>query len=157
MKGYCHMNLYLERLKKSRKIVAFLLTLSFLTVLMACATERTPAVRKLFDDLIGNAREYNDLLRTNQFDKARLYVTKSLWEEFDTRVKDVKIIDCRLHDLDFKELNKGVQIVTVEIDYSITPSSEIKTVLDNQSWNYISPKGEHRKMWILMTQLPEFK
>jgi hypothetical protein len=148
----------LERLKKSRKIVAFLLTFSFLTILMSCATEEmTPGVRKFFDELSENVREYNELLRTNQFDKARLYVTESLWEEFDTRAKGVKIIDCRLLARDYRELDKGVKIVKVEIDYSIPPSSEVKTVLDNQSWDYVSPKKERKKIWMLMTPLPEFK
>ncbi len=158
MKEYYRINFYLERLKKSRKIVAFLLTLSFLAVLMSCATEEmTPGVRKLVDELDKNVREYNDLLRSNQFDKARLYATESLWEEFDTRAKGVKIIDCRLLARDYRELGKGVNIVRVEIDYSIPPSSEVKTVLDNQSWDYVSQKGERKKTWLLMTPLPEFK
>ncbi len=157
MKEYYRINFYLERLKKSRKIVAFLLTLSFLAVLMSCATEMTSGVRALFDELDKNVKEYNDLLRSNQFDKARLYVTESLWEEFDTRAKGVKIIDCRLLARDYRELDKGVKIVKVEIDYSIPPSSEVKTVLDNQSWDYVSQKGERKKNWLLMTPLPEFK
>ncbi len=159
MKRYYRINLYLERLKKSRKIVAFLSTLLFLAVLMSCATEMTPGVRKLFDDLSKNIREYNDLLRSNQLDKARLYATESLWEGFDTRAKAIKIIDYRILSKlsEDYELGKGSALVPVEIDYSIPPSNEVKTVLDNQQWSYVSPKKERTKNWLLMTPLPEFE
>ncbi len=151
------MNLYLERLKKSRKIVAFFLTFSFLTILMSCATEEmTPGVRALFDELDKNVGEYNDLLRSNQFDKARLYATESLWEEFDTRAKDVNIIDYRILSENI-ELGKGAVTAKVEIDYTIPPSNEVKTVLNNQSWSYMYSKKEGKKNWRLMTPLPEFK
>ncbi len=157
MKEYNRINFYLERLKKSRKIVAFLLTLSFLAVLMSCATEEmTPGVRKLLDELDKNVREYNDLLRSNQLDKARLYTTESLWEGFDTRAKDVKIINYRILSRDVEE-GKGAETVKVEIDYSIPPSNVVKTVLDNQYWSYVYVKKEGKKIWMLITPLPEFK
>ncbi|MHC4270349.1 MAG: hypothetical protein ACYSWS_06905 [Planctomycetota bacterium] len=141
------------------KIVAFLLTLSFLAVLVSCATEeKDPGVRKFFNALSENVSEYNNLLRSNQFDKARLYVNESLWKEFDTRAKGVTIIDSRLLDRDFRELNKGREHLKIEIDYSISPSSEIKTVLDNQTWDYTSTGFfKQKKVWMLMTTLPEFK
>jgi hypothetical protein len=156
MKEYYRIDFYLERLKKSRKIVAFLLTLSFLAVLMSCATEMTSGVRVLFDELDKNIREYNDLLRSNQLDKARLYATESLWEGFDTRAKAVKIINYRILSRDVEE-GKGAETVKVEIDYSIPPSNVVKTVLDNQQWSYVYSKKEGKKNWLLMTPLPEFK
>ncbi len=156
MKEYYRINFYLERLRKSRKIVAFLLTLSFLAFLMSCATEKTTGVRALFDELDKNVREYNDLLRSNQLDKARLYATESLWEGFDTRAKAVKIINYRILSRDVEE-GKGAETVKVEIDYSIPPSNVVKTVLDNQYWSYVYVKKEGKKNWLLMTPLPEFK
>ncbi len=157
MKGHYRINFYLERLKKCRKIVAFLLTFSLLAILMSCATEEmTPGVRKLVDELDKNVREYNDLLRSTQLDKARLYATESLWEGFDTRAKDVKIINYRILSREV-ELGKGAETWKVEIDYSIPPSNVVKTVLDNQYWSYVYSKKEGKKNWLLMTPLPEFK
>ncbi len=100
--------------------------------------------------------EKRDLLRSNQLDKARLYATESLREGFDTRAKDVNIIDYRILTRDWEE-RKGAETVKVEIDYSIPPSNEVRTVLDNQKWSYMDVKNERRRNWRLMTPLPEFK
>ncbi len=138
-------------------MVAFLLTLSFFALLMSCATEEmAPGWRKHVDELFKDVREYNNLLRSNQPDKARLYATESLWEGFDTRAKDVNIIDYRILSENV-ELGKGAVTAKVEIDYTIPPSNDVRTVLDNQYWSYVYSKKAGKKNWRLMTPLPEFK
>jgi hypothetical protein len=131
------------------------LLLSF-GVLTACVDRALNALR---EDLQNTVIEYNDLLRWGEFNKAKLYTDSSIREKFGASAKaakNVKIVDYRVLSTDF-EVEKGEQIVEVELDYYTFQTNVVKTSLDKQRWSFVYVKEEKKKRWRLMTPLPEFK
>jgi hypothetical protein len=125
-----------------------------IAIVSACST-----LTSLREDLDDTVIAYNDLLRWNEFNKAKYFVDESLRQEFEARVKaakNVKIVDYRIVDADFKA-EKGEQIVEVEFDYYISPAYMVKTLIDKQKWSYVYIEKEKKKHWRLMTLLPELK
>jgi len=134
------------------------IALSIIMSLSSCASyEALPEFRDEYETSI---REYNNLLRSEEFEQAGRFVVDSLRDEFDVRAKaarNVQVIDYQISSVDSEIQLKGAAIVTVKINYTIPPSSEVKTLVDSQKWSYVYVKGEGRKRWRLMTLLPEFK
>jgi hypothetical protein len=125
-----------------------------IAIVSACST-----LTSLREDLDDTVIAYNDLLRWNEFNKAKYFVDESLRHEFEARAKatkNAKIVDYRIVDADFKA-EKGEQIVEVEFDYYISPAYMVKTLIDKQKWSYVYIEKEKKKHWRLMTLLPEFK
>lgn len=135
-----------------------LIVLSIIISLSSCASyEAMPEFR---DEYERSITEYNNLLRSEEFEQAGRFVVDSLREEFDAKAKaakNVQIIDHQISSVDSEILLKGAAIVTVQINYTIPPSSEVKTLVDSQKWSYVYVESEGRKRWRLMTLLPEFK
>ena len=126
-------------------------------VLLACGSYR--ALTDVREDLYNTIKEYNDLVRLKEFDKAKRFATEPIWEEFEGRAKaarDVKIAEYRFLSREFITTT-GMEIVKVEFDYYISPSTQKKTLIDNQTWTFLYEKEEGRKRWRLTTPLPEFK
>jgi uncharacterized protein YcfL len=133
------------------------LPLSLTLFVLACGGAK--ALRSVTDDLQSTVREYNDLLKQNELDKAELFTVESVREEFEARAKaakNVKVTDYRILRTDFETL-KGEEMVEVKFDYYIPPSATLRTVLDEQKWSFVYAKDEKRKVWRLMSPLPEFK
>jgi hypothetical protein len=135
-----------------------LVVLSFLIVLFtACGSNK--ALQSFRENLQRSVREYNDLVRQNEFDKAKFFVYESVRDEFGVRAKaakSVKVTDYRVLSTDY-ETGKGEEIIEVHFNYYIPPSDTLKTVMDRQKWSFVYVKDEERKRWRLMTPLPEFK
>jgi hypothetical protein len=125
-----------------------------IAIVSACST-----LTNLREDLDDTVIAYNDLLRWNEFNKAKYFVDESLRHEFEARAKaakNAKIVDYRIVDADFKA-KEGEQMVEVEFDYYISPAYMVKTLIDKQKWSYVYIEKEKKKHWRLMTLLPEFK
>jgi len=137
------------------RIFIVLFLISF--VLMACGSYR--ALTDVREDLHNTVKEYNDLVRLKEFDKAKRFVAESTWEEFEGRARatrDVKIAEYRFLSGEFTTTTDKTT-VKVEFDYYIAPSTQKKTLIDNQSWSFLYEKEEGKKRWRLTTILPEFK
>ncbi len=125
-----------------------------IVIVSACST-----LTNLREDLDNTVIAYNDLLRWNELNKAKYFVDESLRQEFEARIKaakNVKIVDYRIVDMDFKA-ERGEQIVEVEFDYYVSPAYIVKTLIDKQKWSYVYIEKGKKKNWRLMTILPEFK
>ena len=134
-----------------------LLVLSLMIFLVsACSSYK--ALDSVREDLHNYVKEYNDLVRQNEFEKAKLLTNESVREEFDMRAqaaRNVKVVDYHILSTDY-QTEKGEEIVSVRFDYS-TPSGMLKSVVDEQLWSFVYVKSDQRKRWRLMTPLPEFK
>ena len=125
-----------------------------LAIVSACSS-----LKSFREELKDTVIAYNDLLRWNEFNKAKNFVDESLRQEFEARAKaakNVKIADYRILNADF-EAEKGEQIVEVEFDYYISPVYLVKTLVDKQKWSYVYIQKEKKKRWRLITPLPEFR
>jgi len=125
-----------------------------LAIVSACSS-----LKSFREELKDTVIAYNDLLRWNEFNKAKNFVDESLRQEFEARAKaakNVKIADYRILNADF-EAEKGEQIVEVEFDYYISPVYLVKTLVDKQKWSYVYIQKEKKKRWRLISLLPEFK
>jgi hypothetical protein len=125
-----------------------------IAIVSACGT-----LTNLREDLNDTVMAYNDLLRWNEFIKAKYFVDEPLRHEFEARAKEaknLKIADYRIVDADF-QADKGEQIVEVEFEYYISPAYTVKTLIDKQRWSYVYLEKEKKKHWRLMSPLPEFK
>jgi hypothetical protein len=137
------------------RIFTVLFLVSF--VLMACGSHRglTEEREELYDTI----KEYNDLVSQKEFDKAKHFVADFTWEDFEVRTRaagPVKIVGYRILSREFSTMT-GKETVNVEFEYSISPSTQKKTFIDNQSWSFLYEKEEGKKRWRLTTPLPEFK
>jgi hypothetical protein len=127
------------------------------TVLVACGSYN--AMTNVRDDLMDAIKQYNELVRVKDFEKARQYVAESARDEFDARVqlaKDVKISEYRILKREFITTTDE-EIVKVEVNYTIPPSAQTKTLLDEQNWSFLYVREEGGKRWRLITPFPEFK
>ena len=109
--------------------------------------------------LYNTIKEYNDLVSLKEFDKAKHFVAESTWGDFEVRTRaagPVKIVGYRILSREFSTMT-GKETVNVEFEYSISPSTQKKTFIDNQSWSFLYEKEEGKKRWRLTTPLPEFK
>ena len=139
-------------MKMKMFMVLFLVSL----VLTACGSYK--ALTDVREDLLNTIKEYNEMVRLKEFDKAKLFVAESTREEFDVRAKatkDVKFEGYRILSRDFITATDK-EIVKVEFDYAISPLTPKKTLIDNQTWSFLYVKEEGRKRWRLLTPLPEF-
>jgi hypothetical protein len=137
------------------KIGLSLLLLS--TVLVACGSYK--ALNGYREDLLGGIKQYNELVRLGDFEKAKQFVTGSAREEFEARAqmaRDAKISGYRILKEEFAATTDE-ESVKVEFNYTIPPSPQIKTLVDNQRWSYLYVKEDGRRRWRLITPLPEFK
>ncbi len=128
----------------------------FVVFFAACASER---VSELFRDLDSSVTEYNDLLRANEFDKAKSFVDESKRDEFEARAKaapGLKVVGYNILRRDY-QVGKGEETVDVEFRYTIPASAQVKTLIDEQKWLFVYVKEEKRKRWRLVSLLPEFK
>jgi len=133
-----------------------LLFLSF-SILPACSKDK--ALIGYREDLNDTIKAYNDLVLSHDFQKAQLFATESIREEFRARTKagkDVHVVSYHILNSDF-QYTKGEETVNVEFDYTIPPSAQKKTLTDNQTWSFLYAKEEGKKRWRLITPLPEFK
>ena len=103
-------------------------------------------------------REYNELVRRNDFEKAKGFVADGVKQEFTARAeaaKNVKVARYHIHSTDYED-SKGAEIVKVQYDYYLPPASAVKTLVDEQVWSFVYSKEEGRKRWKLMTPLADF-
>jgi hypothetical protein len=134
------------------------ITLSIIILLSSCASYK--ALTEVRDDFDRRVREYNNLLSSEKFEQAGSLVVESHRGDFNTRAnaaRNVQVIDYQILSITDEIQEKGAATANVQINYTIPPSSEIKTVVDSQNWSYVYVKEEGRKRWCLMTLLPEFK
>ena len=137
------------------RIFTVLFLVSF--VPMACGSHRGLADER--EDLDNTIREYNDLVSQKEFDKAKHFVADFTREDFEVRTRaagPVKIVGYRILSREFSTVT-AKETVNVEFEYSISPSTQKKTFIDNQSWSFLYEKEEGKKRWRLTTPLPEFK
>jgi hypothetical protein len=132
-------------------------------VLLLCAVfaivSACSSLRSSREELKDTVTAYNDLLRWNEFNKAKNFVDDSVRKEFESSAqaaKNARIADYRILNADFEAQN-GDQIVEVEFDYYVSPTYLVKTLLDKQKWSYIYVEKDKRKHWRLMTPMPDFK
>jgi hypothetical protein len=133
------------------------LALLFVVSFAACASEK--ALQSLREDLHNTVIEYNDLLHKHEFVKAESFVYEPKRNEFEAGAKaaqGVKILRYDILRTDY-EIGKGEEIFDVEFIYSISPSSQVNTLIDKQQWSFLYVEKEGRKSWRLISPFPEFK
>ncbi len=139
---------------KTRILISLFLSL---WILLACSMDK--AMVGYREDLQDTIKAYNDLVLSHQFQKAELFATESIREQFEARskaAKDIHVVSYRILRADF-QTTKGEDIVKVEFDYLVPPSTQRKTLIDDQTWSFLYVKEDGRKRWRLITPLPEFK
>ena len=137
------------------RIFIVLVLVSF--VLTACGSHRGLTDER--EDLYNAIKEYNDLVSQKEFDKAKHFVAESTSGDFEVRTRaagPVKIVGYRILSREFSTMT-AKETVNVEFEYYISPSTQKKTFIDNQSWSFLYEKEEGKKRWRLTTPLPEFK
>ncbi len=110
------------------------------------------------DELNNSVREYNELVRRNDFEKAKEFAADNVKQEFAARTeaaRNVKVAEYRILSTDYEDF-KGAEIVKVQYDYYLPPASAVKTLVDEQVWSFVYVKEEGRKRWRLMTPLADF-
>ncbi len=127
----------------------------FFAILIAFALTScsTMVVREKFEDSIS---QYSKLLSAQRFDLAGIFVSESIAEAFNARVKtakNIKVVDCRVVKAKYEEEN-GKADVEVEIDYYTLSAYKLTTLTDLQKWAYVTENGATG--WKLMSLLPEF-
>jgi hypothetical protein len=119
--------------------------------LMACATVKS---RAAFDEAL---ERYNKLIRWGDLDRAAVYASPAVSQEFWDRVKaskDARVTDYQVVDVKYDEKTEKASAVVTFSYYRIT-SGLVRKVTDNQKWAYIG-EGEG-KGWKLMSLPPEFR
>ena len=137
--------------KKESFAKAVFCMLCLAAVLCSCATYN---VRGNLDE---TARAYGIAVRWKNFETAELFVTSSIRDQFEKRVKDardVEVMDYQIIAVDYDEANRKATI-NAGITYITRSSNRVRKLIDKQVWSYGDPKGS--KEWRLMTLLPEFK
>jgi len=127
-------------------------------ILCVCACTSYNALVADRDELNNSVKEYNDLIRQNDFGKAKSFAADAVKQEFAARAeaaKNVRVTGYRILNTDYEDF-KGAQIVKVQFDYSLPPSNTLKTLVDEQLWSFVYVKEEGRKRWKLMTPFPDF-
>jgi len=137
---------------------ALLVTLLLSTIVFTACID---AFKRFREDLQETVIAYNDLLRWNEFNKAKLFTDDSIRKEFEAgakalKARNLKVADYRIVSADFVA-EREEKIIEVEFDYYTSPSYLLKTLLDKQRWSLIYMKEEKKYRWRLMTPLPEFK
>jgi len=128
-----------------------LLLLLIVISLVSCATTRS---RDAFDMSL---EKYNQLVRWGDLDRAALFSSASISEEFRARAKaagNVKISDYQVIDVKYDEKTLEASAV-VTFSYYVLTSGLVTKVTDNQKWVYIDEGGV--KAWRLKSLLPEFR
>jgi hypothetical protein len=111
-------------------------------------------IRGQFDESL---RAYNESLRWHVWNRASLFPSHSILEEFNRRVAEaanVRMVDCRIVSETYSEEHREAT-VKVDIDYYKVPSQTVRTVHDTQKWAYLEEDGI--KGWRLLSLLPEFR
>jgi hypothetical protein len=110
------------------------------------------------DELNNSVKEYNELVRGNDFVKAKSFAVDAVRQEFAARAeaaKNVRVAGYRILNIDYEDY-KGAEIVKVQFDYYLPGSNTLSTLVDEQVWSYVYVKEEGQKRWKLMTPLPDF-
>jgi hypothetical protein len=129
-----------------------------LVILCVCACASYNALVADRDELNDSIKAYNDLVRRNDFEKAKSFAVDTVRQEFAARAaaaKDVRVAEYRILSVDYED-HKGAEIVKVQFDYYLPASSALKTLVDEQVWSFVYVKEEGSKRWKLMTPLPDF-
>jgi hypothetical protein len=129
----------------------FFLFLLIPICLVSCATAQSQQAFTLSFD------KYNQLVRWGDFDRAVLFTSSSISEEFGKRVKaarDARITDYDIIDVKYDEKKLEASAV-VNFSYYLSTSGHVTRVTDNQKWVYIDEGGV--KAWRLKSLLPEFR
>jgi hypothetical protein len=119
--------------------------------LVACATAQSQEAFTLSFD------KYNQLVRWGDFDRAMIFSSSSISEEFGERVKaarDARITDYQIIDVRYDEKKLEASAV-VTFSYYLSTSGQVARVTDKQKWAYIDEDGV--KAWRLKSLLPEFR
>ncbi len=121
----------------------------------ACARIET---MNSLNDFETSSKKYNQMIRWHDLNKAGLtFVDDSVKEQYAERVKAAKGVNIADYRVLYQECSpeKKTARVVVEIDYFIPPSVTLKTVEDDQKWEYVV--SNESKFWKLKTPLPQFK
>ena len=119
--------------------------------LVSCATAQS---RDAFDMSL---EKYNQLVRWGDLDRAALFSTTSVSEEFRERAKaagNVKITDYQVIDVKYDEKKLEASAV-VTYSYYILTSGLVTKVTDNQKWVFVDEGGV--KAWRLTSLPPQFR
>ena len=121
------------------------------TGLVSCATAQSREAFTL------NFDKYNQLVRWGDFDRAMIFSSSSISEEFGNRVKaarDARITDYQIIDVKYDEKKLEASAI-VTFSYYLSTSGQVTTVTDNQKWVYADEGGV--KAWRLKSLLPKFR
>lgn len=132
-----------------RTLLPFLL---ILVGLVSCASKET--TREIFDM---NLEKYNQLLRWQDFDRAALFSSASVYDKFAERArsaKNVRITDYQVLDVRYNEKTLEASAV-VTFSYYLLTKSLLTNVTDNQKWAFTEEDGV--KAWRLKSLPPEFR
>ena len=99
-------------------------------------------------------KKYNRALRWRETDQAADLVVDEKRYQFTRQaesLKEVRIADYRITSLKVDQ-SRLTAVATVELDYYLTDSARVRTITQQQDWQYREESG-----WRLLTPLPEFK
>ena len=136
--------------KERNPMKTLLFSLLIATALASCITQRS-----IQADFEKNFRNYNEMLRSHQFEEAGLFPAESISAEYWDRLKaakNVAVVDYRVMDIKYDEKKKEAE-AKVEIDYYKHSTLSLKTIIDNQKWAYQEKEGNG--LWRL-TSLPPY-
>ncbi len=131
-----------------RTLILYLLVA---TGLISCATAQT---REALDSSL---EKYNQLVRWGDFERAMIFSSGSVSQEFGERVKaarDVRITDFQIIDVKYDEKGQKASAVVI-FNYYLSTSGKLTKVTDHQQWGYLDEGGV--RAWRLTSLLPEFR
>jgi len=131
------------------------------SILFLCMTALFSVSCTLFVDVseeFGDAlTAYTRFIRWGEFDRAGFFADESVADEFRARLRDahgVKIVELRVVDTDYDE-ERGEATVSIEMDYYLPSSMQVRTLTDVQQWVYREGRGGKR--WRLVSLPPVFR
>ena len=117
-------------------------------LLAGCAASFDFRREEIFED---SAKRYGRLIRWSDFENAKAYLAPAPSGVDTPLPKDVRVTDYEVKQMAYAEGKQQV-IQLVEISYYLLKDPRIKTLQDQQMWEFDSNKG----VWLLKTGLPQF-
>jgi hypothetical protein len=117
-------------------------------LLAGCASSFDFRREEIFED---SAKRYGRLIRWSDFENAKAYLAPVLSGSDTPLPKKVRVTDYEVKQMAYAEGKRQV-VQVVDISYYLEKDPRVKTLQDQQVWEFDSDK----EVWLLKTGLPNF-
>jgi hypothetical protein len=103
------------------------------------------------EDFEDSAKRYGRLIRWSDFENAKAYLAPVQSSSDTPLPKKVRVTDYEVKQMAYAEGKRQV-VQVVDISYYLEKDPRVKTLQDQQVWEFDSDKG----VWLLKTGFPNF-